>query len=111
MSNPWNVFKKRDPASIEVGDPLQELTDKMAITASTTTGTGLITGIGSMGQQAMAKMADAAPTSNTINIRVEKVANGYTVEIIGTPSKKWVVSEKDDLSHIITAALVDRKMG
>jgi hypothetical protein len=112
IGNPWNIFKARDPANIEVGDPLQELTNKMAGTITTTTGTGLITGIGSMGQQAMPKQADAAPTSNVVNIRIEKVANGYTVEIIGTPTnKKWVVGDKDDLASIITAALIDRKMG
>lgn len=73
------------------------------ITTTSTSGTGAM----NYAQQAMPPKAPSPAQDNIINIRVEKVINGYTVTISG---KTWVVGDSDDLASIITAALVDRKM-
>jgi hypothetical protein len=93
-------------------DVQNELMRQYSMMSGSGTSGGLITtttGTGQMQNYAQQAAPKAAPPAqdNIVNIRVEKVTNGYTVTISG---KTWVVGDGDDLASIITAALVDRKM-
>jgi hypothetical protein len=91
-------------------DVQHELMKQYSMMSGSGTSGGLITatsGMGAMNYPQAAPKAAPPAQDNIVNIRVEKVTNGYTVTISG---KTWVVGHTDDLASIITAALVDRKM-
>jgi hypothetical protein len=106
IMKPSTWFKNEpdtDSVTVNLSDEIKNELMKYAMISNSGTGGGLITTTANQPQKA----PPPTQVDNIVNIRVEKVTNGYTVTISG---KTWVVGHTDDLASIITAALVDRKM-